>query len=128
MQQLKEQAQLEDFEVFEEVKRELTAKQKFALNLLRHHEHWDEMENPLIVMEKAKINAYIKKLGVENCGWAIGYGIFLCTFCRKDGIKHKLQKVNHIGSVCKECALKYQTEIRDLLNSINTMMKWNGLK
>lgn len=128
MFELNKQAALEDFEVIEETRRELTSKEKMALKLLRHHDHWDEMEDPLIVIEKAIINAYIENLGMKNCRWAIGYGIFLCTFCRKDGIEHKLQKVSHIGSVCKECALKYQKEIRNLLNSVNTMTKWNGLK
>ena len=122
----REQATLEEFEVVEEwTRRELTPKEKLALRMLQLPEHWNDLDGPSLVMEKAKANVYIESLGIK-CSWLIDYGFFLCSFCRKDGTKHKLQKVKYIGCICKECALKYRKKINDMIRNVNAILRFNN--
>jgi hypothetical protein len=123
-----EDLSLEDFETYEErPKRELTSNEKLVLSFFKQHDHWDDLSKPMIVFEKAKLNVYAESLGIFD-KWLIDFGIFLCALCRKDGQKHKLQKVKYIGHICKECGLKYQTQIRELMKSANAMMRLNASK
>jgi len=110
---------LDDF--VEERRRDLTAKEKLAISLLCWREGWEELEMPLIVMEKVKINSYVKSLGV-GAGWSIGCGTYLCALCAVDGKEYKLQKVNHIGWICKECAQKYQKQIQETMEYVNHVL------
>lgn len=81
----------------------------------RYREDWLNLEEPLIVLEKIKQNAALNKMGLNTGRWPVGYGVFMCSMCRRDGTKHKLKKVKHLDYICEECASKYQMEIKETL-------------
>jgi len=124
----KVQSTLDEFEIVEEeLKIELSVKQKFILDLMRMPDYWNDLEKPLLVLDKAKINAYVASHGYEGY-WVIDLGIYACSLCRKDGSKHKLHNVNYIGYICQECREKYQTQIQELMKNANALRIMNGSK
>ena len=97
-------------------------KPKLATTIFpRYREDWLDLEEPLIILEKIKQNAALNKMGLNTGRWPIGYGVFMCSMCRRDGTKHKLKKVKSLGYICAECALKYQTEIKEMMK-LTTML------
>lgn len=124
----KAQSTLDEFEVIEEeTKKELTAKESFALGLMRMPNHWNELEKPLLVLEKAKVNVFVASLGYKGY-WLIDLGVYACSLCNKDGSKHKLHNVKYIGHICKECGTKYQTQIRELMKSASALLVMKNSK
>jgi hypothetical protein len=95
-------------------KREFAPKESMAFLLLTTPDRWENANKALINLDKVWINFYIDSLGVNVGHWLIGSGNYACAICEKDRTEVKLQKINHIGYICQECALKYQTRIKEI--------------
>lgn len=119
---------LEEFEpVVERPRRELTDLEKFGLKLMGYRKEWEDLPHDEVIFEKAKLNTYLDAQGL-GFKWLVGFGVYKCTLCKTDGTKQKLQKVNYLDHICKECAIKYQKTIRTMLKNAADMKKFNDWK